>query len=397
MITTSAAGGQGHAGPSSDSGERISLSSAYLAELARRSDACSSLSSANLLGVWPRLAYMNAHASGGGGDSTGAAAPSIPRTNLPPPGVHLNAAGPSTERASSTVPAKSPSPAQSQAQVQPATTTSNNQLLGYYTPAALVHRPAPPTPMRVPEKCLTWCSQKDGAPAFCRMLCLRKRQPLATQSEALAKLRPPSHNNDPEPALNFFESLRARLAPYSIIYVRGTAEGVVGRYMEELDADDGQYDFGQFSRHAPDKLRRANNGRLQELNWGDDIGTIFYWPLTSMFSPIIDLPANVHRIVDPPARLLNRYASSFSDGTQARALDRFKKEVEDGGAKEMLDKIVNFQVRKLGEAGFFGWLEDRTRMGWFEDKAAEQSGPTGPTTPPKKDEKPEMAREDDKQ
>ena len=121
----------------------------------------------------------------------------------------------------------------------------------------------------MPEKCLTWCSQRNDMPALCRMLCLRKREPLDTQSEALAKLRPSRHGDEQGAVASMFESLRAKLAPYSLVYVKGTADGVVGRYMEELDMDDGQYDFGPISRHAPPALRRKSTNHVEYLEWGE--------------------------------------------------------------------------------------------------------------------------------
>lgn len=69
--------------------------------------------------------------------------------------------------------------------------------------------------------------------------------------------------------MSFFESMRARLAPYSLIYVKGSPEGVVGRYMEELDGDDGIYDFGPVSRHAPLSLRRKSTNNIEWLDWED--------------------------------------------------------------------------------------------------------------------------------
>jgi hypothetical protein len=103
------------------------------------------------------------------------------------------------------------------------------------------------------------------------MLCLRRRDPLPSQAQALAKLRPdsaPESTPAPVSVGAFFDAWRARLAPYSLIYVKGTPEGVVGRYMEELDADDGQHDLGAVSRWAPDKVRRRSEG-VEYLDWGE--------------------------------------------------------------------------------------------------------------------------------
>ena len=68
-----------------------------------------------------------------------------------------------------------------------------------------------------------------------------------------------------------FESLRKRLEPYSLVYIRGTPDGVIGRYMEEMECDDGQYDFGSISRgasHLQSRKRREDIG-IEFLDWGD--------------------------------------------------------------------------------------------------------------------------------
>ncbi|BEI88055.1 uncharacterized protein CcaverHIS019_0107730 [Cutaneotrichosporon cavernicola] len=196
-------------------------------------------------------------------------------------------------------------------------------------------RRAPP---RIPEKCLSWCSQRDGAPAMCRMLCLRNRTPLLTQAEALAKLRPDSSSSKTASIGDFFEAWRTRLSPYSFIYVKGTPEGVVGRYMEELDADDGQYDFGAVSRWAPDKMRRRSDG-VEYLDWGE-AGCLLHVPFTSIFSPFLNLPRNVERVMSPPINLATQYYESFENGTQARALGRFTDEVYKLGAFDMVSKVI---------------------------------------------------------
>jgi hypothetical protein len=146
------------------------------------------------------------------------------------------------------------------------------------SPVVTMHPIVPPP--RVPEKCFSWCSQQDGRYAMCRMLCLRRRAPLPTKEETLARLRPSTeraHGPSPAPIaataddkdVGFFEGLRNRLMPYSLIFIKGTPEGVVGRYQEELEGDDGQYDFGPLSRHAPHTLRRKSTGHVEWFDWGD--------------------------------------------------------------------------------------------------------------------------------
>lgn len=193
-------------------------------------------------------------------------------------------------------------------------------------------------PSAIPEKCLTFCSQRADAPPLCRMFCLRKRQAVSSQREDLARLRPPKireggalaaastsasasrggivaitaadtlslptsgsatiasssrmnsapGSGDAVPsgsrttsdkreswlaglgAWSPFDALKRTLDPYSIVYVRGTPEGVVGRYMEEMEYDDGAYDFGHVSRGAGKALaRRREENQWEWLDWGD--------------------------------------------------------------------------------------------------------------------------------
>jgi hypothetical protein len=141
------------------------------------------------------------------------------------------------------------------------------------------------------------------------MLCLRRRAKILSRTEDLARLkgkgvrRDPVQRADPQPTLldqwtstangsgggssseaarpfssfnpfsgwdwNPFSALRKAVEPYSIIYVRGTPDGVVGRYMEEMEADDGNRDFGEtISRHA--KPRGREERVMEYLDWGDE-------------------------------------------------------------------------------------------------------------------------------
>ena len=205
-------------------------------------------------------------------------------------------------------------------------------------------------PSAIPERCLTFCTQRADAPPLCRMFCLRKRQAVSSQREDLARLRPPKirdasvgaaalSNATPGasgsrhggiapvtaadtlsiptstsafpssssavpgpssrtgPALSSrdtatgtshaapdkegswfaglgawspFDALKRTLDPYSFVYVRGTPDGVVGRYMEEMEYDDGAHDFGTISRGAGKALaRRREENQWEWLDWGD--------------------------------------------------------------------------------------------------------------------------------
>jgi len=68
-----------------------------------------------------------------------------------------------------------------------------------------------------------------------------------------------------------FDGLRKRLEPYSFIYARGTPDGVVGRYMEELEYDDGIRDFGAASRGTTESSRRTwEDDKVEMLDWGTE-------------------------------------------------------------------------------------------------------------------------------
>lgn len=202
------------------------------------------------------------------------------------------------------------------------------------------------------EKCLTWCSQQADAPAMCRMWCLRKRvaAPTTTQSDALARLRPgstPDGKPSPSPAWTLadavrapFEALRVGISPYSIVYVKGTTEGVVGRYQEELEGDDGIYDFGPLSRHAPADLAKKSTGGFEWLDWAEN-GRMVHIPLLSVFGPIVNLPTNVEKVFGAPFRVAYANKDVLADGAHKRLVERMVKDIQDGGAVNILGKITD--------------------------------------------------------
>lgn len=150
-------------------------------------------------------------------------------------------------------------------------------------------------------------------------------------------------------------TLRSRLTPYSIIYIRGTPDGVIGRYMEELEWDDGVYDFKGLSRGQVAKSAGRGSGRgrdedpkMEWLEWGDQ-GALMHLPLTALFSPILALPDNLHRLLSPSLHLLSAYRASFTEGGQGRNLDRFVETVKNNGAGEMVEKINTFIEKRVQE------------------------------------------------
>jgi hypothetical protein len=68
---------------------------------------------------------------------------------------------------------------------------------------------------------------------------------------------------------NPFKALERKMNPWSFIYVKGSPEGVVGRYMEELEGDEGNNDFGSISRNATDLQRRKSPGGMEYIDWGE--------------------------------------------------------------------------------------------------------------------------------
>lgn len=108
-----------------------------------------------------------------------------------------------------------------------------------------------------------------------------------SQREELDKLRPTFSNELPSTHINTstststknsrdagyawnpFKALERRFAPWSFIYVKGSPEGVVGRYMEELEGDDGNRDFGSVSRGASDLQRRKAGDGMEYIDWGE--------------------------------------------------------------------------------------------------------------------------------
>lgn len=194
-------------------------------------------------------------------------------------------------------------------------------------------QPKPKTP-EMPEKCWSFCMQRADDRPMCRMFCLRKKPPLPDQKAQLARYRAPKptrsraaseSEDDPgkqvvggspfptsfnpsfayNPATvlsplnrsqdtpsqpsqppsssgsssgflegwtwNPFKALQRRVEPYTFIYVRGTLDGVVGRYMEEMEYDDGEHDFGTASRGGDSLLRRKGEQPVMEwMDWGSN-------------------------------------------------------------------------------------------------------------------------------
>ncbi|WVO17283.1 hypothetical protein L204_104975 [Cryptococcus depauperatus] len=211
----------------------------------------------------------------------------------------------------------------------------------------------------MPEKCFSFCTQTEMARPLCRMLCLRKRAPSFSREEQLARLCPHAAvTPEQTPSSSIlsllsspFKILRQRLQPYSLIYIRGNPDGVIGRYMEELEWDDGLYDFKDVSRGIVVKQawrRRGEDMKMERIEWGDH-GFLLHVPLTSLFSPFLALPDNLSRLFSPSLNFLSAYTTSFADGAQSRFLTRLTEQVQRGGANEMLDKVGAFMEKRAQE------------------------------------------------
>ncbi|WWC98552.1 hypothetical protein V866_005444 [Kwoniella sp. B9012] len=223
---------------------------------------------------------------------------------------------------------------------------------------------------RIPERCFSFCTQTDGDRPLCRMFCIRKRPPVLSQKEQLQRLRPPSAHR-PVPSIpgkvdhedeipwykKPFESLRRTVTPYSFIYIKGTPDGVIGRYMEELEWDDGEYDFGNLSRSVVNgsntmkgKKKEGEEGKFSWtwLDWGEH-GSLLHLPLTTLFYPILSIPNTLSNLLTPSYNLLKLYEKSFVDGGQARSLEKFTAEIQRGGAMEMLNKLSDYWEKKVIE------------------------------------------------
>ncbi|WVQ95606.1 hypothetical protein IAU59_002703 [Kwoniella sp. CBS 9459] len=239
---------------------------------------------------------------------------------------------------------------------------------------------------RMPEKCFSFCTQSDSARPMCRMLCLRKRAPELTREEQLKRLRPPPMSKSPHSLVHTsstlssdtaiassssssssastsystitsylsapFEALRRKVEPYSIIYVRGSPDGVVGRYMEELEWDDGEYDFGAISRGGATAAgKRKKEGEEKKYDWIDwgDHGSVLYMPLKTIFNPITSIPSTLNTLLTPSFNLLRFYSNSFTDGSQSRSLEKLTHEIQRGGALEMLGKLRGYWEKRVQE------------------------------------------------
>jgi hypothetical protein len=74
--------------------------------------------------------------------------------------------------------------------------------------------------------------------------------------------------------------------------------------------------------------------------------SMLYLPFSSIFYPILSLPTTLSRIFSPSQKLLSMYTASFTDGSQLRGLEKFKKEIEEGGPLKTVEKMQAFYKKK---------------------------------------------------
>lgn len=110
---------------------------------------------------------------------------------------------------------------------------------------------------RVDETCFSFCTQRSsqrvhGIEPMCSMICWRRRPPV--------KVKRPIKAKDASSAWSPFELLRNWAEQRSIVYVRGTPNGVYGCYLEEMS-------------HVQGSLSGLKRGKEQEYyskRWGDE-------------------------------------------------------------------------------------------------------------------------------
>lgn len=139
-------------------------------------------------------------------------------------------------------------------------------------------------PRPVQERCFTWCTQREDNHPFCKMLCLRKRTLQPSPDKSLSRYngqrstRLPLEKTGESSSAPWrslftwtpFANFRRRLEPYSIVYLRGYFDGPLGRYMEELEQDDGHRDFGHVSRGTMAERKQRDDIGMRYMDWQEE-------------------------------------------------------------------------------------------------------------------------------
>lgn len=115
------------------------------------------------------------------------------------------------------------------------------------------------------------------------------------------------------------------------------------------------------------------------------IRSMLYLPLTSLLHPILSIPTTISRILSPSRNFLQHYFDSFSNGAQLRSFERFKREVQDGGALKTLSKAQAHlekkgrEIREAREKASEKQEEEyrKTRPEWADNLRKMKGGPGG--------------------
>lgn len=75
---------------------------------------------------------------------------------------------------------------------------------------------------------------------------------------------------------------------------------------------------------------------------------MLYLPLTSIFSPIVNIPENMERIFGPPVRMLQRITTLTQEGAQFKFLEQLGQRIADGRQLAFMQQLSTY-VREKNE------------------------------------------------
>ena len=77
------------------------------------------------------------------------------------------------------------------------------------------------------------------------------------------------------------------------------------------------------------------------------IRSMVHIPLISIFNPFLSIPNTLSRLTGPPISFLNKYYTSFTDGTQQRFFARLASEFQAGGALKVLARTREHMLNRM--------------------------------------------------
>lgn len=95
---------------------------------------------------------------------------------------------------------------------------------------------------------------------------------------------------------------------------------------------------------------------------------MLYLPLTSIFSPIVNLPENMERIFGPPVRMLQRVATLTQDGAQLNFLKELGQRIVDGRQLAFLQQLNTYVSEKNAKR----LEEEKKKQEMIAEKAQQQ-------------------------